>query len=171
MKGSTYGKTVCASFFFFKRQMPACESWDGPCCIWASVRGRSQYECVQRSPQGLFLTSFPIDFSSLNTVKCQVFEYLYTLLTFSCCLIWCECCIWLCALFSPCCHPFCENDFVLVRFVWEKALGELESVLSSSLMWCVFDKFPLKVCVWRKLWMLFYVLWIKGKSEIKLILT
>lgn len=26
MKGSTYGKTVCASFFFFKRQMPACES-------------------------------------------------------------------------------------------------------------------------------------------------
>lgn len=38
---------------------------------------------------------------------------------------------------------------------------------AQRLMCWMFDMFPLKVCVW----MCFYVLWIKGKSEIKLNLT
>lgn len=44
-------------------------------------------------------------------------------------------------------------------------------LLVSSEVDLVNDKFPLKVCVWSGYGCIFYVLWIKGKSEIKLNLT
>lgn len=42
---------------------------------------------------------------------------------------------------------------------------------AQRFMWWMFVKFPLKVCVWSGFECIFYVLWIKGKSEIKLNLT
>lgn len=49
--------------------------------------------------------------------------------------------------------------------------GAWKCVELQRLMWWVSDKFPTKVCVWSGYECIFYVLWIKGKSEIKLILT
>lgn len=100
---------------------------------------------------------------------------MYPFIAFSCCLIWCECCVWLCVLFSPCYHPFCVKMWlcaseVCVRKKKTESVLKFASELRGWRGW-MFDKFPLKVCVWSGYECIFYVLWIKGKSEIKNNLT
>lgn len=125
---------------------------------------------ASRDPYGLCFSSFSINLNSLKTqwnVKC--YKYLYSFVAFSCCLIWCECCLVVCFIFSLLPPSVWKCDFVLWSLRGGGKHWKCVDVCkwAQRLMCWMFDMFPLKVCVW----MCFYVLWIKGKSEIKLNLT
>lgn len=79
--------------------------------------------------------------------------------------------VWLCVLFS-CYHSLCENGTLCRSLYGGKHWKWVEVCKwAQRLMWRMFDKFPLKVCVWSGSECIFYLLWIKGKTEIKLNLT
>lgn len=115
----------CLWKYSLKNQMPARVEKNLWLC--ASVRGRGKYECVPNDITrtfsvswhsfGLcFLSPFSINQISSKTQRnVYCYEYLYSFIAFSCCLIWCECCVWLCALFSPCYHPLCANMWLYVE--------------------------------------------------------
>lgn len=86
-------------------------------------------------------------------------------------LMWMPCLV-VCFIF-PCYHPFCVKMWLCAEVClagkhWKRV--EL-CKWAQRLMWWMFDQLPLKVCVWSGYECIFYVLWIKGKSEIKLNLT
>ncbi len=97
-------------------------------------------------------------------MKCQVL-WVFVFFRSSFLAVWCDvdAVSGLCALFSLLPPSLCEN----VTLCWSLSGGKW----AQRLMWWMFDQFPLKVCVWSGYECIFYVLWIKGKSEIKLNLT
>lgn len=83
-------------------------------------------------------------------------------------LMWMPCLV-VCFIFSLLPPSLCEN---VTLCWWSLCEGKtLQVCWSLRLMWWMFDKFPSKVCVWSGYECIFYVLWIKGKSEIKMNLT
>lgn len=133
---------------------------------------------ASRDPYGLFLSLFSINLNSLKSqwnVKC--YEYLYPFVAFSCYLIWRECCVWLCALLSPCYHPLCvkmwpcASEVCVGGWGWG-TLKECWSLKASSEVdvvnvWQV----PIESLCLKWLRMHFLCFVNKGKSEIKLNLT
>lgn len=108
-------------------------------------------------------------------MKCQVlYEYLYFFVAFFLLsdLMWMLCLV-VCFIFSLLPPSLCEN----VTLCWWSLCGGKHGKCvevckwAQRLMWWMFDMFPLKVCVWSGYECIFFVLWIKGKSEIKLNLT
>lgn len=101
--------------------------------------------------------------------------YLYPFVAFSCCLIWCECCVWLCVYFLLVTTLFVwKCEFVLVKSVWggDRNTAGVLKFASELRGWCgECLKIPIESLCLKWLRMHFYVLWIKGKSEIKLNLT
>lgn len=98
-----------------------------------------------------FFRSFLL-LSDLTWMPCLVVCFIFSLLPPSSLSL----CVWKC-------------DFVLVKSAWRR---NTESVLE---VWgwrgeCL-TSFPSEVCVWSGYECIFYVLWIKGKPEIKLNLT
>lgn len=103
--------------YYLKRQM---RRTCGFVRVWEECVPNGHHEdnyCILRSLWSLL--SF-IVFYQLKFFKTQwnvkYYGYLYAFVAFSCCLIWCECCVWLCVLFS-CYHSLCENG-TICRSLW-----------------------------------------------------
>lgn len=124
-------------------------------------------------PYGLcFLSLFSINLiNSLKNWHVKCFEYMYFFCSFLLLsdLMWMLCLV-VCFIFLLVTTlSVWKCDFVFVK----SALGKHWKCVE---VWgwygeCLSDKFPLKVWVWSGYECIFYVLWIKGKSKIKLNLT
>lgn len=119
-------------------------------------------------PYGLcFLSLFSID---LNSSKRSEMSSIMVI----CMLSWLFLAVWFDVnVVSGCVFYFHVAILCVKMGLYVEVCGGMESELkwAQRLMWWMFDKFPLKVCVWSGSECIFYLLWIKGKTEIKLNLT